>query len=783
MQEPTVPPPPPGFKPVPPPPPGFAPVAQQDVDSGLSLSDLIKGKEPANAWQKRVKPVTFQDKNGNPVQSVQREDGAFWLDPSKGYNVAPGWYDQQGNRVGDAPGQQLRDNSIAGYAQRIAHPFQNVIQGGAQAVERGLFALTSPLMSEQTKQDYLKRRAASEQERQQEESQYQATKPQGYLAGAGELAGNFLVPSPGFGKGGGALSKYVLRPGAQGALMGALQPVNSNPSDIASGKDQYIAPKLMQMGVGGGSGIALNAVLNGGVKLANGLRGNMAPAPQQVINDASAQGIDLKPSAISKLSQPPPAEVLQAKDAVQRLSDKLSQDVERTPFSGLKDIQAAAATPGPRQGAARAILERIESGGQDAQDLVKTSAGLQALKAKMKADALFANRDALASQLGEVETPKTLSAIDDAIAKLKLNQYGEHSGEIAALEKFRARLSGPTKAGDHLELPNTGQAPVVIKGGNPSEPVSDIYGTEIKPGSNPVPVFGKGPAPSAAMPAGDRSYKALSATRSGLGDEIAKSYKGGNAVTGAPDAAILQPIKDALSDDLSSAAQKSGVPELAAADKAAREFYSKYKGTFKDPTVVQAIQSADPDKVVEALSRAGKYKAQRIFEALDPKGQAALAKSVFNEATSNAINPRTGDFIPGNVAAGINSKLDALGVTLKGENKIQLDGLQKVMQHLAKVEPEQASALGQRMVDAGSHVASGSLGAGAKFLDYLKSGGTDFLFNSPQGKKLLFASSELKVGSPAMGKLIEDFMKKAPGVAGMKAGSAVSGEPVKQEQP
>ena len=115
--------------------------------------------------------------------------------------------------------------------------------------------------------------------------------------------------------------------------------------------------------------------------------------------------------------------------------------------------------------------------------------------------------------------------------------------------------------------------------------------------------------------------------------------------------------------------------------------------------------------------------------------------------------------------------MNALGVVMKGENRWALDGLQKAMQHLAKAEPEQASAFGQRLTEG---VAAGSEKANAvvRFGRWLRDGGIDVLFDSPGGKRFLFAASGLKAGSPAMDKAIGRFMDNLPKASGARVGKA-----------
>jgi len=119
------------------------------------------------------------------------------------------------------------------------------------------------------------------------------------------------------------------------------------------------------------------------------------------------------------------------------------------------------------------------------------------------------------------------------------------------------------------------------------------------------------------------------------------------------------------------------------------------------------------------------------------------------------VNKRTGgDIIPGNVSGRMVDLEGALGVVIKDPKmKAQMDSMLNVMQALARDNPQQASALGQRIT--GSVMAANDkLNAAANLYQKVKDSGVDFIFNTPRGKDFLFKARGLKPGSPAMDALI-----------------------------
>jgi hypothetical protein len=109
-----------------------APVAQQ-----ASSANPYDSVSPSD-WQKRIEPTT----TFNGKQSVKRlDDGAVWYGPEHG-NTDPkgGWFDEKGNRVGDAPGMPSPNakkpnwlvRMIAGYGDPAMQSYGSNVPGATQ---------------------------------------------------------------------------------------------------------------------------------------------------------------------------------------------------------------------------------------------------------------------------------------------------------------------------------------------------------------------------------------------------------------------------------------------------------------------------------------------------------------------------------------------------------------------------------------------------------------------------------------------------------------------------
>ena len=289
---------------------------------------------------------------------------------------------------------------------------------------------------------------------------------------------------------------------------------------------------------------------------------------------------------------------------------KLIDQARSMQFDNMDAIKEAAAGSGPRAAKAGELLRQIEGLGETKEmgRLLQTSMGIKALSEKIHSDSLFAQRDALAKGVN-VDVSHTIKTIDDIIADAAEGSPNaskwpdsDKNNLIPKLKELRESLANTSKTTSNP----TGLVDQFNK---------DIVNTTTKETPN--------------------TFQGMSKTRSDLGDEVSKFYKGNNAEMGEKGAANLQRVKEALANDLSDSAQKSGNPALAAADTAAKTHYSKMAGTLKDPDIVKALTSEKPDEILGAFIKAnsgGTDRAKLLYGALDPKGRASVVAALFDNA-------------------------------------------------------------------------------------------------------------------------------------------------------
>lgn len=91
-------------------------------------------------WQKSVTPIDL----GNGKASVQRSDGGVWFGPEQGNTGRAGWFDDKGNRLGDAPGQPAPHLGVMGrVGYGLKSGAQNVLDSLVQTGVQRLSDTTS----------------------------------------------------------------------------------------------------------------------------------------------------------------------------------------------------------------------------------------------------------------------------------------------------------------------------------------------------------------------------------------------------------------------------------------------------------------------------------------------------------------------------------------------------------------------------------------------------------------------------------------------------------------
>lgn len=110
-------------------------VAPASGQPAWASAPTVEAPASPTDWQKQVKPIDL----GNGKQSVQRSDGGVWFGPEQGNTGRPGWFDAQGNRLGDAPGEAppkigMFEKLGYGAKEEAKNTLEALIQHGVQSL-------------------------------------------------------------------------------------------------------------------------------------------------------------------------------------------------------------------------------------------------------------------------------------------------------------------------------------------------------------------------------------------------------------------------------------------------------------------------------------------------------------------------------------------------------------------------------------------------------------------------------------------------------------------------
>ena len=238
-----------------------------------------------------------------------------------------------------------------------------------------------------------------------------------------------------------------------------------------------------------------------------------------------------------------------------------------------------------------------------------------------------------------------------------------------------------------------------------------------------------------------------------LDEQIRAGRTGDGALLSDRATGQLQRIKNALEDDVSGFVQNSKVPELQAAQDAADQFYKTQRVPFKDVNLGKAATTNETDQIFQKFIQAGKGdRAQKFYDALDPKGQAAVQYQLVARGVNQATDPVKG-FDPGKFAQYMDNLKDSTGVFFQGADKRALDGLTNLMIHDAQVNRAPGNYLGQP--------AQGAIGLAhgltrdVPILGRIPNTAAvgKWLLSTPRGRLYLYSARNLKPGSTAMNTL------------------------------
>jgi hypothetical protein len=273
--------------------------------------------------------------------------------------------------------------------------------------------------------------------------------------------------------------------------------------------------------------------------------------------------------------------------------------------------------------------------------------------------------------------------------------------------------------------------------------------------------IGASPDPAATDELVDNSYQQIRQFRSDLGERIGALRTGaGKQLLGPSSAGTLQAVRDAVDTDLRSFTA-NGPPDLQKAADAADQYYARYRVPFKASDIAKAgapdaagtTTDAEADQIFGKFIQAGRGdKAQRFYDALDPRGRASVRYQIAADAMNQASDPLHGTFDAGKFFNALEKSKEAYGVFFSGAEKAEIDGLKNLAQQAVQgTDAEAARAARLNQVGAGAGAAavvSGAVGlhpaaAGFGTIAAL-AGGLRGLMLTDAGRRILADASSLE---------------------------------------
>lgn len=552
-----------------------------------------------------------------------------------------------------------------------------------------------------------------------------------WVRGGTEIAATLPIYAAGRGA---TLGARMADQGVRGAAVGAAQY-----ADDTEGR-------LLNMGVGAaggaigqGIGEKVAGVVGKGVtKAVNARRGNLSPAYKEI--DDLGKQFDVRTSvgdinrgaftgrAETALEQVPvlgmggfrEAQNAQAVAATGKVSNKLKRALSETDYKAMPSIRAAAAA-GDRN-AAR-VLNIAETAGDDTGRVLQASAEVRAFRESNIASRLYDKVDeAVAASGNDIVMPTKTEAVINA-----------------ALDKQGASLA----------------------------PDDDIL-RELSRVMERVNDTGV-----------EKNFANMRLLRSQLGD-LADKY--GAPINGNKAASrVFADARQAVDDDIADFALNSGNAGIKKAYQRADKFY-KSAMQRSDKAIANAMKNNKPDEIYNAFVKTGKGdRANNFYQALDPKGQAALRYQMADEAINKATNESTGNFSPAKFAGEFERMAEPYGNIFKGDDKKQMDGLVKLMRHVERAgQYKENPPTGNRVIP--------WLVAGASTIDPTiairvigMSAFAKSMLTTRAGKNLLLAANKLPEAQQAA---LDNLLKSAAKVSaatGANAADTVAGTKISDE--
>jgi len=742
----------------------------QIVDDAAPAGGWSVVEDAPDPWQPtqygfKVKPTKLP----NGASTLEREDGAVWQSAKTGYKGQDGegwkYLDPKTNLYAPAPdtlGQNkyLGADSWKGFGRNLA---QGLSRPGDAVL--GLGHDIAHAVGMEGDQAYLK----NIQNMEEREKYRQAVKnTSGQGAGATQLIGETLptvaamaaVPEAAAG------STFVQRAAAN-AIPGAAVSYFTTPG---SGMDRTKAAAAALVTAPIAQGIIEKGVIPAAGKVINAVKGVMRPEAKAMADLADKYGVRVSAGDITGNPGIKKTEVLlenapgagmttfrkaqdeEAKKAAKDLVDNLNQSMLQQGWDSLSDIRQAAAKGSKK---ASAVLALVDDAGDDWNKIIKASGNLKLFSQKLKADRLYGKVDQLAGA-EEVPMVNTIRAIEEARQQIKSSALPDESA-LKLLDKLQGNL-------DAVE-PVAAQAASVSAGAPNIVP----FGTAGAPPS----------APRVTVPEStvDRSYSGLRSLRSDLGDIVNDYYKGANGLTGSKGVGVIQKVRDAVEQDMDAFAQAK--PGLRAAWKEADRFYKTEVVPYKSSALSKAMKDEPADTIYKTFLKntTTSGQAQRFYNALDPRGQAAVRVGMVQNAFGVGNVPVKGSdavaFSPAKFAKALEDMSSTSKVVFRGPDKWELDGLTKLMRHVERAgqfseNPPTGNRLAQMAVGGGLANAALFGHPVAAAGGWVTAAALEKALTTSAGKRLLLAASDLQPGSKAMENLIQTQLPRLLGVTAGK---------------
>jgi hypothetical protein len=625
---------------------------------------------------------------------------------------------------------------------------------------------------------------------------YQQNVRHGNASGGMRTLGNIVAGAalPGVTAPAGAgVVRQVATTALGGATAAATQPVESGaPGDFWAEKGKQaatgavVAPVVAGAArlVGTGAAKVLGKARNASaVKLPAQLEAEAAQSDAAAQGTADAANTAARTRATSQVAQAEQRATnvkTGAQNAATSTVEQLKAGMEETAWGSIDDVSHAAESGDE---AAKQLLTKLENAGTDPGRIHEASIDLSDFRSRQVATDLYDKVQDLVEKkkLPEVPLTATGDAVKRLIDRAKLSKI-QDKGLNSVLKQIQESITPRT-------VPAKQAAGFV---GAPTTP--KIYSAK-------------------------NTYGLLRELDSDLGERIRSKMSGDGALIGDKGVGQLQAMKDALRADLDNFTRKSGVPEIQQAAQQADEFYKNVRVPFKNRMIANAGSGAtDSDQIFKSFIQAGKGdRAQRFYDALDPKGQAAVQYSMVAKAMNDASDNLTETFNHGKFFKSMDNLKDAYGVFFQGTDKLKIDGLKKLMQQAAQADESVAAvrsltdegvastkavtdanvkataAAGKASVDAanarlskikGAPLGTATLagvGAAEAFgrlgmpVPAVIAGGiaglaglTKAFLTTDAGKRYLLAASDLPVG-PRLQKLLDTAMAELPAAAARAA--------------